>query len=296
MKKSLGQKALPYLFICPTFILLFVFSYYTIFIALTQSFQKFYLGYKATFCGFNNYLGLFKDPIFLASLRNQIVITVAAVFCSVFFPWLAAEMIFFIRHKKVAKVVKTAFVLPMLVPGIVTILIWRFLYNPSFGFNTILTQIGLEKWTHDWLNTPSTALWCVILVGFPFISGLYFLIFHSGLNGIGTELHEAAIIDGAGTFDIVFNIHIPCIVPYINVVFTLSLIGSLSGFGLIAATTGGGPGYSSMIPAMYMYQIAFGSGNMGYASSMGVVMFIIIIILTLVTRVLFKDRSGKEAA
>jgi ABC-type sugar transport system permease subunit len=293
MKKNFGQKALPYILISPTFILLFIFSYFTIGIALISSFQNFRLGFNTSWNGFTNFITLFKDQVFLASLQNQIIITIAAVFFNVFFPWLAAELLFFIRHEKVANVVKTAFVLPMLVPSIVIILIWRFLYNPSFGFNTILAQFGLNSLTHDWLNMANTAIWCVVLVGFPFVSGLYFLIFHSGLNGIGKDVHEAAIIDGAGSFDIVRKIHIPSIVPYINVVFTLTLIGSLSGFGLIAATTNGGPGYSTMIPALYMYKIAFGSGNMGYASSMGVVMFIIIIILTISTRTLFKqDKEG----
>ena len=288
MKKSFGQKVLPYILISPTFILLFIFSYYTIFVALKESFHEFYLGFTEKWNGIDNYIALFQDEVFLASLKNQIIITAAAVFSNVFFPWLAAELLFFIRHKKLSNGIKTAFVLPMLVPGIVTILIWRFLYNPSFGFNSILTNLGLSSWTHDWLNNSSTAIWCVLLVGFPFVSGLFFLIFHSALNGIGKELHEAARIDGAETFDIVRYVHIPSIVPYINVVFTLSLIGSLSGFGLVAATTNGGPGYSSTIPALYMYKIAFGSGNMGYASSMGIVMFIIIIVLTLMTRKLFK--------
>jgi raffinose/stachyose/melibiose transport system permease protein len=123
------------------------------------------------------------------------------------------------------------------------------------------------------------------------VSGLYFLIFHGGLNSIGQEIHEAAIIDGASSMDIVRKIHLPAMLPYVNVTFTLSLIGSLSGFGLVAATTGGGPGYSSMIPALHMYRIAFNEGNMGYASAMGVVLFIIIIILTLASRSLLKDRE-----
>ena len=294
MRQSFSKKVIPYLFIAPTFILLLIFSYFAICFALKTSFQDYTLGYKAIWIGFGNYIKLFQDQIFLASLANQVLITVAAVVFNVFFPLLAAELLYFVRHKKLADGIKTAFVIPMLVPGIVTILIWRYLYNPQFGFNSILTAVGLKSLTHDWLNTPNTALWSIIFVGFPFVSGLYFLIFHSGLNAIGQELHEAAIIDGAKTFDIIRSIHLPNMVPYINVVFTLSLIGSLSGFGLVAATTGGGPGYSSMIPAMYMYKIAFGDGNMGYASSMGVIIFILIIILTMLSRALFSPKSKKE--
>jgi raffinose/stachyose/melibiose transport system permease protein len=294
MKQSLSKKAVPYLFIAPTFILIFIFSYFAIFIAFKSSFQDYTMGYKAIWNGFTNYIKLFQDQIFLTSLVNQILITVTAVVFNVFFPLFAAELLFFIRHKKLADGIKTAFVIPMLVPGIVTILIWRYLYNPIFGFNSFLQALGLKNLQQDWLNTSSTALWSIIFVGFPFVSGLYFLIFHSGLNAIGQELHEAAIIDGAKNFDIIRKIHMPSVLPYINVVFTLSLIGSLSGFGLVAATTGGGPGYSSMIPSMYMYKVAFGDGNMGYASAMGVIIFIIIIILTLMSRLLFSSKSKKE--
>lgn len=294
MKQSFSKKAIPYLFIAPTYILLLIFSYFAICFAFKTSFQDYTLGYKAVWVGFANFTKLFHDQIFLASLINQIVLTVAGVAFSVFFPLLAAELLFFIRHKKLADGIKTAFVIPMLVPGIVTILIWRYLYNPQFGFNSVLNLFGMKSLTRDWLNTSSTALWCIIFIGFPFVSGLYFLIFHSGLNAIGTELHEAAIIDGANSFDIIRSIHIPSVLPYISVVFTLSLIGSLSGFGLVAATTGGGPGYASMIPAMYMYKIAFGDGNMGYASAMGVVIFFIIIVLTILSRFLFNSKEKSE--
>jgi ABC-type glycerol-3-phosphate transport system permease component len=291
MKKTFFQKIIPYIFIAPTIISLFIFSYYAIFLAFKSSFQNVRMGFDSTWNGFGNYINILHDQVFFASLIHQILFTLSAIFFSIFFPLLAAELLFFIRHKKIADVIKTAFIIPMLVPGIVTILIWKYLYNPIFGLNTILQSVGLGNLVQDWLGNSNTAIWCVIIIGFPFVSGLYFLIFHAGLNNIGTELHEAAIIDGASSLQIVRKIHIPNIIQYINVVFTLTLIGSLSGFGLVAATTVGGPGYSSMIPALYMYNIAFGDGNMGYASAIGVILFIIIIILTVATRVLFKKRN-----
>ncbi len=288
--KNVPAKVVPYLFILPSFIFLFLFYYYAVYLAITSSFKDFHMGYLPTFIGFANYVKLFKDVVFRASLLNQVIITITSVFNSVFWPLLAAELLFFIRRAKIADGIKLAFVVPMLVPGIVTILTWRYLYNPAYGFNSILDLLSLKSWKHDWLNESTTSLWAIILVGFPYVSGLFFLVFHGGLNGIGPDIHDAAMIDGASNLDIVRHIHLPSILPYLNVVITLSLIGSLSGFGLVAATTGGGPGYSSMIPALHMYRVAFGDGNMGYASSMGVVIFIIIIVLTLSSRRLFKEQ------
>ncbi|MBU9736979.1 carbohydrate ABC transporter permease [Diplocloster agilis] len=291
MKKSIHAKLLPYLFLTPTLILMAVFSYYAIGNAVYTSFTDSAFGVSSRMVGFTNYIAAFKDEMFLTSFKNQAIITVTAVFNSVFFPLLASEILFFIKHKKVASFFKTAFVIPMLIPQIVTILIWKYLYNPNFGFNSILRALGMGGLTHNWLNEKSTALICIILIGFPFISSMYFLIMHTGLNAIGDELYEAAIVDGATSMEVVRYIHLPNIKSYIKVVVTLSLIGSLSGFGLIAATTGGGPGYSTMIPALQMYKIAFGDGKFGYASALGVVLFIVIILLTLASRKLLGEEE-----
>ncbi|MBU9727942.1 carbohydrate ABC transporter permease [Diplocloster modestus] len=291
MKKSIHAKLLPYLFLTPTLILMAVFSYYAIGNAVYTSFTDSTFGVSSQMVGFTNYIAAFKDEMFLTSFKNQAIITVMAVFNSVFFPLLASEILFFIKHKKVAGFFKTAFVIPMLIPQIVTILIWKYLYNPNFGFNSILRALGMGGLTHNWLNEKSTALICIILIGFPFISSMYFLIMHTGLNAIGDELYEAAIVDGATSMEVVRYIHLPNIKSYIKVVVTLSLIGSLSGFGLIAATTGGGPGYSTMIPALQMYKIAFGDGKFGYASALGVVLFIVIILLTLASRKLLGEEE-----
>ena len=291
MKKSIQSKLLPYLFILPTFILLAIFSYYSIGNAIYTSFTDSTFGLKSNWVGIENYRNALKDHVFIMSFRNQLVLTVMSVFNSIFFPLLTAELLFFIKHKKLSNLIKTAFVIPMLVPSIVTILIWKYLYNPSFGFNSILKKIGLGSLTHNWLNDKSTALICIILVGFPYVSGMYFLIFHSAVNMISEELYDAAIVDGATPLEVVKYVHIPNVKSSIKVLATLSMIGSLSGFGLVAATTGGGPGYATMIPAMQMYKIAFGDGKFGYASALGVVLFVVIILMTLLTRHFFREED-----
>lgn len=289
MKKTWRAKLLPYLFLTPTFIFLAVFSYYAIGNAVYTSFTDSAYGRTASWVGIENYITAFHDVMFLTSFRNQIIITVSAVFVSVFFPLLAAELLFFIKHKKIANAIKTAFVVPMLVPQIVVVLIWKFLYSPSFGFNSVLKLMHLDNLTHNWLNDQNTALFCIVLIGFPFISSMYFLIIHTGLNMIGEELYEAAVVDGATQWDVVRKIHVPNLKPYIKIVVTLSLIQSLSGFGLVAATTNGGPGYATTIPALQMYKVAFGDGKFGRASAMGVILFLVIIILTLLSRKLIKE-------
>lgn len=293
--KNFLRKCVPYFFIASTFLMLIVFLYLSVGVAFVTSLTDKVASPNAqtNFIWLQNFKKLLSDQIFWLSFRNQLVISVFAVFNSCFFPLLSALLLYYVRRKKVSRVIKTAFVLPMLVPSIVTILIWKFLYNPNFGFNSILQLLHLGSLTHNWLNDRSTALWCIVLLGFPFVSGMYFLLFHTGVNNIDASLYDAAKVDGATSWDIVRNVQLPGVWPYVKVVATLSLISSLSGFGQVSALTNGGPGFDTMIPALYMYKVAFGDGQQGYSSALGVVLFFVIVLLTVITNKLMSIKEDK---
>lgn len=294
MKKSFWKKCVPYLFIASTFFMMFVFLYLSVGVAFATSLtDKLARLPQSNFVGLQNFKDLLNDKIFWLSFRNQAIVSVFAVFNNVFFPLLAALMLYNLKRQGASRVVKTMFVLPMLVPGIVTVLIWKFLYNPNFGFNSILDLFHLGALKQNWLNQSNTALWCILLLGFPFVSGMYFLLFHTGINSIDASLYDAAKVDGASSRDVVRYVQLPGVWPYVKVVATLSLIGSLSGFGQVSALTAGGPGFDTMIPALYMYKVAFGDGRQGYASALGVVLFFIIILLTVVTNKLLSVKEAK---
>ena len=271
-----------YLFILPSFVLICTFFYYPVIYAITSSFTDLRLGEKAIFIGFDNYIRLFADPIFLKGLSNQVIITAADIIKNFLFPLMAAELLFFIKNKNLAYKFKTLFVVPMLVPGIVIMLLWVYMYNVNFGaINSLLDIFGMGSLKHDWLREQGTALISIIGIGFPFVSGLYFLIFHAGLGTISREVEEAALIDGCKSFQLVRFIHIPNLAPYFSVVFILTVINSLQDYVKVMVTTKGGPGYETYVPALQMYHTAFDSYQMGYASSMGVILFLLIILLTL---------------
>lgn len=295
MKKSFWKKCVPYLFIASTFLMMFVFLYLSVgvafFTALTDKVAR---PTETHFVGLQNFKELLSDKIFWLSFRNQALISLFAVINSVFFPLLAALLLYNVKRPGASRLIKTAFVLPMLVPSIVTILIWKFLYNPNFGFNSLLNLFGLGSLQQNWLNQTDTAIWAIVLMGFPFVSGMYFLLFHTGINSIDTSLYDAAKLDGASGWDTVRYVQLPGVWPYVKVVATLSLIGSLSGFGQVSALTTGGPGYDTMIPALYMYKVAFGDGRQGYSSAQGVVLFFVIVALTLITNKLLSAREAKE--
>lgn len=288
------RTATPYLFLAPSFILLGIFSYYAVLSAVYLSFTDYRIGRAANFVGFANFERMFNDLVFWTSMRNQVIITLVSVVNAIFWPLLAAELVFWIRRKRIADVIKVAFIIPMLVPGIVTAMMWKTLYNPFFGFNSILTALGTSHLTADWLNNRSTALFSILLIGFPYISGLNFLIFHAALNGIASDYQESASIDGATTLQIVRYMHLPNVRQYISVISILAIIGSLQNYGVVMATTGGGPGYETYILALHMYRVAFGSFEMGYGSAMGVFICLIIIALTVVQQKLTGGTVAKD--
>ena len=155
----------PYLFIAPTIILVAIFSYYAFFSGLYNSFTDYRLLNRETqFIGFDNYKVLFSadGAVFWQSFGRQAFITFFGVLHAIFWPLLTAELLFFVRHKRVANTIKSMFVMPMLVPGIVVTLIWRFLYNKSFGFNSLLGAVGLDILKHDWMKEPATAMFSVM--------------------------------------------------------------------------------------------------------------------------------------
>ena len=292
-KEKIRFSIYPYLFIAPTIILIAIFSYYAFFSGLYNSLTDFRLNKTVSFVGLTNYRALFgpDGAVFWASFKNQLIITLFGVLHAIFWPLLTAELLFFVRHRRVANTIKSMFVVPMLVPGIVVTLIWRFLYNKSFGFNSVLSMVGLDAFKHDWMKESGTAMFSIIFMGFPYVSGLNFLIFHSAVNNVGQDLYDAAVIDGASSWQVAWRVHVPNVMNYVSVIATLSLIGSLSGFGAILATTNGGPGNTTMVPSLLMYRVAFTDGRFGYASAMAVIIMIIILVLTAIQRRVVKGEN-----
>ena len=291
MKLPFSERIFPYLFIAPTLIGLLIFAYIAMGRAMFNSFTDYAWGFKTNFVGFKNFVHAFKSDVFMQAFRNQVFVVLARVFNHVFWPLLAAELLFFVRHRRLTNIMKRLFVIPMLVPGIVKTMIWKYLYNPNYGFNNILNSLGLNNLAKDWLNDPATAMFAVLFVGFPFISGLYFLIMHTGLDMVDREMYDAAIVDGASSLQVVYHIHIPNVLPYARTIATLSLIGALGEYSTIAALTNGGPGFSTTLPALVMYRKAFGDGEFGAASAMGMIIMIEILIFTLIFRKLSARRE-----
>jgi ABC-type sugar transport system permease subunit len=284
---TLGQRIYRYRFVylmlIPTFALLLTFNYYPAFMGLYRAFFKWDIGLQPEFLGLGNFEKLFiRDDVFIKSLRHVSLLTSWRVISAVTFPFIVAELIFNLRshvHKYTYRVLT---ILPAVVPGIVILLLWQFIYDGTHGLlNAFLEGIGLEDWQQPWLGSPKTALYAVTFMGFPWVGGVTVLIYLAGLQGISDEVIDSSLVDGCSGLRRLFAIDIPLILGQFKLIIVLAVIGGLQGWVAVFVMTAGGPGTASMVPGLWMYNNAFLWNKMGYASAIGMFLFVLIMGLTI---------------
>ena len=165
---------------------------------------------------------------------------------------------------------KRMVMLPMVIPIIVVVLVWKNIYDPALGpINTFLRNVGLDGLTRNWLGEPRTALYSILFVGFPWVTTLGTLIFLGGLLQIPNSFFESAHIEGAGGFRILRKIEIPLLKRQFRLQMILTAVYSVTQFNHILVMTDGGPGFTTMVPGMSMYRRAFLYNQFGMASGIG---------------------------
>lgn len=284
-----------YVMLLGTFALLITFSYYPALSAIYHSFTVWDGFRPERWAGLQNYQEIFtSEVIFRKGFANMLLLTAWQVVRSSTFPLLGAALLYRMRNEKLAYAYRLVFVLPLVVPGVVGILVWRQLYEPNFGlFNAILEGLGFKALA--WLNSPKTALFSLMFMGFPWIDGVGLLIYLAGLLAIPAEILEAATMDGATSWRRFFAMELPLIVPQIRLIVILNVIGSLQNFGWQLLVTRGGPNNATTVPAWEMYQSAMTEGRFGVASAIGVVLFVVIFVLTLVNNSYIRSNVEYQA-
>ncbi len=285
---TLGQRIYRYRFVylmlVPTFALLLTFNYYPAFMGLYRAFFKWDIGLPPEFLGLGNFEKLFiRDDTFLKSLRHVSLLTSWRVISAVTFPFIVAELIFNLRSNVHKYSYRVLTILPAVVPGIVILLLWQFIYDGTHGLlNAFLEGVGLEDWQQPWLGSPKTALYAVTFMGFPWVGGVTVLIYLAGLQGISDEVIDSSLVDGCSGLRRIFSIDIPLILGQFKLIIVLAVIGGLQGWVAVFVMTAGGPGTASMVPGLWMYNNAFLWNKMGYASAIGMFLFVLIMGLTII--------------
>ncbi len=293
-QKSLWQRAASrktaYLFLLPTMLLLLTFNYYPALSAIYHSFTMWNGFTEPTFIGIENYVEIFTDPVMKKASSNLIVLALWRMLITLTVPVLVAELIFSVKGKLLQHWYRLLFVIPLIVPRLVTYLLWQFIYEPNVGLlNSFLASVGLESWQQTWLGDPKIALYAFMFMGFPWVDGVAVLIYLAGLQAIPRDIYDAALIDGTNVVNRFFRIDLPLIMGQVKLMVILAIIGVLQGFEGQLVLTDGGPGYATTVPGLEMYKQAMEYNRMGFGSAVGVVLFTIILTLTLINNKYLKS-------
>ncbi len=299
-KKFILRTIKPYLFLIPVYFLLITFKYFPFGMALQKSFFNWNGGNINEFIGLQNYIEAFHDKVFLGSLLTVSKVMIFYIIVVVTIPLLTAELLYAVKSTKKQYAIRTAFTFPMVVPGVVIILLWKWILAGDIGIlNNVLTNIGLGGWAQPWLGTTKTALGAILAIGFPWLGmstlgGMQFLIYFGALQSVPKDLFEASQIDGVNIVQRFFKIDIPMLSSQLKLMITLAIINSLQIFESIYILTKGGPVTATMVPAVYLYEQGFTYRRMGYSSAIGIILFIIIMILTVLNNKFLKSADKMD--
>lgn len=188
---------------------------------------------------------------------------------------------------------RAAFYIPVLLSGIVSGYIWKILYNYNFGaFNKFLEAVNLGGLKQDWLGNPKLALISIAVVLIWKGAGYYMVIYLAALQGVPSDVLEAARIDGASGWQMFRRITVPMISSAFTINLTLSLINGLKVFDQISVMTDGGPGFNTETMVYLLYKVGFGEGRQGYGTAVGIILFVIILAMNGLQSTILKKMEG----
>jgi raffinose/stachyose/melibiose transport system permease protein len=319
-KKALSEWRL-YLFVLPSLLLVAVFAYFPAASAIYHAFFDWQGGDSKQFVGLAQFTRIFDFAAFFRSLGHFLTSgewrapafdsvlwrsfgTVSVLIVFNLFKMapsiLLAVLIHRLKKERAQYFYRALLVVPMIIPGLVTLFIWKFFYDPNLGvLNNILDFTGLktllvhadqffgwgvffENVPIGWLSQPELILPALFLWGFPWVGSVGVLIYLAGLQSIGQEVYEAAELDGVGPFKKFIYIELPLILTQVRLSIVLLIIGTMKDYGLQLLLLGdaGGPGGQGMVPGLWMYNRAFIAGEFGYACAVGMILFGFILMLT----------------
>ena len=236
----------------------------------------------------DNYIRLFKDPIFLKSAWNTVVIVVVAVpTVTAFSLWVGSAI--YKMHSAARSFFRYVFYLPVVTGSVAVVVVWKWMFDKYNGlFNYVIRTMGGQGLM--WTESEKMALWCIILILFTTSIGQPIVLYVSALGNVDHSLVEAAQVDGATDLQVFWKIKWPSIMPTTLYVAVITTINSFQCFALIQLLTSGGPNYSTSTVMYYLYEIAFRTTkDFGYADAMGVVLAIVI---ALFSALQFKVMNG----
>jgi multiple sugar transport system permease protein len=245
------------------------------------SFTEYSIASPPKWVGFANYQKALggQDNLFWPSLMRTFTYAITVVPIGLAGSLLIAVLLN--QNLRGTAVFRTLFFLPYLVPSVAVAVLWQWIFQPEFGaLNGLLSTVGIKG--PLWLADSRWAMPSLMVMAlWGAIGGPTMVIFLAGLQGVPTEIHEAAALDGAGSVQRFFRITLPLMTPTIFFNLVIGLIAALKVFELAFVATKGGPNYATWFFIVHLYQTAFQNVEMGYASALAGVFFVIVVALTI---------------
>lgn len=290
MKRRQKDELAGWIYILPSFIIILLFVIIPIIMSVYYSFTDYNVINPAVWVGFKNYFVMFKDIYVQESLKNTVYYTILTVPLQTIVSLVLAYIIAELFRNKFGNFIKGSLFVPVISSSILIGTIWVLILSTDNGIlNSILAIFSIPP--VNWLGQRSTSLLSVSIVSVWKNVGYFLVIFYAAILEIPRSYSEAAEIDGASKLQIFTKITIPCIKPIIFLVTTLGIIWSYQVFDLVYAMTQGGPGSSTITLVYTIYDAAFKQYRMGYASSISILLFALIILTTGIQKLFFKDKA-----
>ncbi|ROR96704.1 carbohydrate ABC transporter membrane protein 1 (CUT1 family) [Salana multivorans] len=272
------QRRSAWLFIALPVALFLLFMLIPLGMALVLSFFDYSIVGDSDFVGIANYVKALNDPIFWIALRNTAYYTVLYVPGGLIVALGTALLLN--RDARVARAFRTVFYIPVVSSTVATAAIWLWLLNPQYGLiNNVLRWVGIDG--PAWLYESQWAMIAIVVMSVWAGFGANMIIYLAALQGVPNELVEAARLDGAGAPRVFWHVTRPAISRTTFLILTLLLIGAFQVFDQAYVLTKGGPGNSTLTLVYYIYDRGFGRLQMGYASAISFILFLIIMVFSL---------------
>lgn len=272
------RKGTPYFFIIPAVVLVIIVLAYPVGYGMYLSVMDTNVFGVTTFAGFQQYIDLFQDPIFLNALWRTAILVVGTIVIGTVFSLTFALVLD--RVKWGGSIWRTIVLIPYLISGVAAAVMWRFLFSPTGGMaNPLLEVFGFPPLS--WLGDPALAMVVLILANVWFISPFATLIIYAGLKTVDQDLYEAADVDGANANRKFLHITMPSIAPQFGLALVWLSFASFNMFDIILPLTGGGPARATDVLALLLYELGFGQLDFNGAA--------VIMVVLLVFNVLFSS-------
>ena len=273
---------MPFAFVIP---LLFVYTailIIPIFTAFGLSFTSWdgFVTSPISFAGLKNYIQMFSDHKFANSIKVTFIFTaVVAVIDNVGGLLLAMLLN---KPSKLTTISRTVLFIPYVISSVAISFIWMSILSSTGVLNSFLNSIGLGKYAGNYFATGTSSLVCICIVEIWRTLGFHMVIYLAALQTVPNELYEACVVDGGNAWDRFIHITLPSIIPGVTVSVLMGIINEIRIYDVIKVLTGGGPGTQTQSITLNIVQQAYSKNRMGYASAIGVFLFVMIVVISLV--------------